>query len=259
MEAPLQMRGVEFSYGRTSSPTLKEVELSLPTSRCLGLIGPNGAGKSTLLKLAAGLLRPDSGEVLLEGRSLQSFSSRERGRFVAYVPQSFDLPFSFTVLEVVLQGRHPHMAGATFEGKRDLEIARRSMEQTGVWELRDRHLDALSGGERQRVVIAAALAQEPRVLLMDEPTSSLDLRFQNATVRLIRELVEGGEISVFVTLHDLNLASTMCDELALLVGGELQATGSPDEVLVREVLEAAYQTELHVARGPRGIYVLPLP
>jgi iron complex transport system ATP-binding protein len=257
--AALQMKGVSFRYGRSAEPALRGVDLRLAPGCCLGLIGPNGAGKSTLIKLAAGLERASAGEVLLTERAIASFTPKERGRVMAYVPQSFSLPFAFTALEIVLQGRHPHLGRATFESSRDLEIARRAMEQTGVWELRSRRLDELSGGERQRVIIASALAQEPRLLLMDEPTSSLDLRFQSATVRLVRELVEQRELAVLVALHDLNLASAMCDELALLVAGALAATGPAEEVLDRDILEEAYQTDLHVAKGPRGVYVLPLP
>jgi len=256
--ARLDIDEVSFSYGRQEVLALKGVSLSLAPRRCLGLIGPNGAGKSTLLRLAAGLVKPSSGQVRVEGTSTTRLGARALGQIVAYVPQTFSLPFSFSVHDVVLQGRHPHMGRATFESRRDLEVTRSVMEQTGTWRLRDRAFDELSGGERQRVLIAAALAQEPRLLVLDEPTSSLDLRYQAATVSLVRELVENRDLSVLVALHDLNLVSSMCDELALLVDGELRASGPPDEVLTEALLEDAYQTGLHVGRGPEGIYVIPL-
>ena len=254
----LELKGLGFSYHGAERETLRDIDLSLGPGRCLGLIGPNGAGKSTLLRLAAGLLRPGHGEVHLDGQVTARLRPRELGRRIGYVPQSFALPFSFSVLEVVLQGRHPHLGLLGFERSEDLDIVRTTMERTGTWELRDRPFDTLSGGERQRVVIAAALAQQPRLMILDEPTSSLDLRFQAATVRLARELVGEGELSILVALHDLNLASVMCDELALLVEGELRASGPPAEVLEREVLEEAYQTPIHVDHGPQGLYVLPV-
>lgn len=254
----LELEDVSFTYGGSAHSALEAVDLALARRCCLGLIGPNGSGKSTLLRLAAGLLRPARGEVRVEGRPTGRLKPLERGRLLAYVPQTFSLPFTFTVMEVVLQGRHPHMKGATFESRHDLEIARGSMELTGVGHLGDRSFDTLSGGERQRVLIAAALAQEPRLLILDEPTSSLDLRFQGTTVSLVRELVEERELSVLVALHDLNLASTMCDELALLVDGAMQSFGTPDEVLTKSVLERAYKTDLWVGQGPQGIGVLPV-
>jgi iron complex transport system ATP-binding protein len=256
--ARLSVRRVDFSYGGAKDPALRGVCLELAPRRCLGLIGPNGAGKTTLLKLAVGLVRPGAGEVLVDGADVRRLGPRELGRLVAYVPQSFSLPFTFTVLEVVLQGRHPYLTGVAFESRHDLEVAQDAMEQTGVWALRGRTFDALSGGERQRVLIAAALAQEPKLLVLDEPTSSLDLRFQSALVRLVRDLLERRDLSVLVAFHDLNLASTLCDELVLLVDGEVQAAGAPAAVLDRDVLERAYRTALHVGRGPQGIFVLPL-
>lgn len=234
------------------------MDLEVRSGRVMGLIGPNGAGKSTLLRLAAGLERPAAGSVLIEGRTTGELGPRALARRLAYVPQSFSLPFPFRVLEVVLQGRHPHLGRATFESSRDLEVARGVMERTGTWALRDRYFEALSGGERQRVVIAAALAQEPRLLILDEPTSALDLRFQSEVVGLMRGLSEAQGLSVLAAMHDLNLASIMCDELALLVDGELRAEGPPEQVLRREQLEPAYGTALEVGRtGDGRIYVLP--
>ena len=253
----LRVQGVHFTYQGTRSPALQGIDLELAQRCCPGLIGPNGAGKSTLLRLSAGLIRPSSGDVMIGGESTSALKPSALGQLLAYVPQSFSLPFTYQVLEVVLQGRHPHLGGVTFEGRRDLEIARAAMERTGVWHLRDRHFDALSGGERQRVVIATALAQEPTLLLLDEPTSSLDLRFQAELVRLLRELVEERELAVLVALHDLNLASALCDELLLLVDGQVKARGKPEEVLLQNILEDAYETRLVIGRGPQGIYVLP--
>jgi len=253
----LEVGGLRFAYGQQVA--LKGVDLQLAPGGILGLIGPNGAGKSTLLRLCAGLARPGSGSVLVDGRSVSTLRPKELGRLIAYVPQSYAMPFEFRVLEVVLQGRHPHMGrAATFESEHDLAVARETMERTGIWELRDRTFDALSGGERQRTVIAAALAQEPRLLVLDEPTSSLDLKFQGTTVTLLQELVSSQDLSVLVALHDLNLAGALCDELSLLVRGEVMAKGPPAEVLHQELLERAYETRLHVGQGPQGPYVLPL-
>lgn len=258
----LHCENLYFSYinkGRKpTQDTLSGVDLSVQPSQCLGLIGPNGAGKSTLLKLAAGLLKPQTGSITFEGQNLSAFKPRELGKRIAYVPQAFTLPFLYQVSDIVLQGRHPHMKGAAFESQHDLEIARKVMEQTDVWHLRDRPFDALSGGERQRVVIASALAQQPKLLILDEPTSSLDLRFQSTTVKLVRDLVESENMSVLVALHDLNLAGAMCDRLALLVRGKLRGHGTPQDVLDRKLLENAYETELFVETGPQGIYVLPV-
>jgi len=252
----LECQGVHFAYGR--SEALRGVDLSAEAGTVCGVIGPNGAGKSTLLRLAAGLCQPSRGVVRIEGKQTTELKPRDLGRLLGYVPQSFSLPFPFRVLEVVLQGRSPHLVGPIFESRHDLEVAREAMERTGIWSLRERPFDSLSGGERQRAVIAAALAQEPRLLVLDEPTSSLDLRFQGTTVALLRELVETRDLSVVVALHDLNVAAALCDRLVLLVQGRIEASGPPSDVLQRELLERAYETRLHVGHGPNGPYVLPL-
>lgn len=236
---------------------LDGVSLSVKKGEVVGIIGPNGAGKSTLLRLAAGLRLPSRGTVHLTGKNTTTIKPRTLGTIVGYVPQSFVLPFSYSVLDVVLQGRVSRMGHAAFETSEDLDVAKKAMEQTGVSHLGARSFDALSGGERQRVVFAAALAQEPLLMVLDEPTSSLDLRFQASIVRLVRTLAGEQSIAVLVALHDLNLASALCDRLVLLVDGRARAQGSPNKVLTKELLEDAYNTRLHVAPGPAGPFVLP--
>jgi len=251
--------GVTVRYGAREA--LTDVDVSVLPGEVLGIIGPNGSGKSTLVRVLAGLRRPDRGEVRLDDRELHGVGRRERGRAIALVPQETHVSFPLRVRELVLLGRSPHTGAFGWEGAHDLEVARRAMDRTDTASFADRPIDELSGGERQRVVLARALAQEPRVLLLDEPTTYLDLRHTVLLLDLVRTLCREQPLAVALVLHDLNLAGMYCDRLLLLSEGRAHASGPPSEVLRYADLCEVYGTDLYVAPNDvtGQIVVLPLP
>jgi iron complex transport system ATP-binding protein len=232
-------------------PVLCGVDFELREGEVMVLAGRNGAGKTTLLRIATRILAPDAGEVRIDGRSLASHGRRELARVVALVPQETSVPFPFSVAEVVLMGRAPHLGLLGFESKRDLEIARAAMERLGIDHLADRSILEVSGGERQLAMVARALAQEARILLLDEPTAHLDVNRRLEVLALVRELSGEGR-SALVVSHDLGLAARECDRVALLCEGRILAAGPPAEVLEPALLRRAFGVEaevLHCADG----------
>ena len=240
----LEARGVAFAYGRRR--VLDGVTVGIAPGELVGVIGPNGGGKTTLVRLLSGVLTPSAGEVLLGGAPLARLVRRDVARRLAVVPQDPVLELPFTALEVVLMGRAPHLPALGFAGDRDVAIARTAMAGLDVGDVEDRSLDRLSGGERQRVLLARALAQEPEVLLLDEPTTHLDLRHQAGIYDVVEALRRERGTGVLCVLHDLNLAAAYCDRLVLLAGGRVVREGRPHDVLTVEVLRAAYGAEVHV-------------
>jgi len=227
------------------------VSLELRPGRVLGLLGPNGSGKSTLLRIAAGLLRPDAGRVTLDGRDLAGIARGEIARRIAVVPQGAELPADFLAWDVVMAGRTPHLGRFGGPGPRDAVAARRALARVGAEHLADRRVGELSGGERQRIVIARALAQEPGILLLDEPTAHLDLPHQVAALDVVRQGAASG-LAALGVFHDLGLAAEFCDDLALLRDGRIVAAGAPAEVLVPDVLEEVYGVRVPVTRHPES-------
>lgn len=240
----VEVDGLRFGYRR--EPVIRDVSFRVRPGGFLGVIGPNGSGKSTLLKLMSGVLRPQAGRVALDGDTVASLSRREIGRRVAVVPQETAMPFPYTVLEMVLFGRTPHLSGFSFERAADLRIARDALARTGTLDLARRPVTELSGGERQRVALARALAQEPRVLLLDEPSAFLDIRHEVEMYDLLRELQDEG-VTVVSVLHDLNLAALYCEHIVLLCDGRVHRQGDPAAVMTYENLTAVYQTEIYVS------------
>ena len=218
---------------------------------CWRLAGPNGAGKTTLFRVATRVLRPDRGGVRAAGTPLAELSRRELARRVAVVPQDVGVPFPFRACEVVLMGRAPHRRGPGFESAADVERARGCLAQLGIEALADRSMLELSGGERQLVLVARALAQEPQVLLLDEPTAHLDLRHRAIVFERVRRFAADGGAALVVS-HDLNLAARSCQRLALLAEGVLAACGAPAEVLRPELLRRVFGVEACVLDAPDG-------
>jgi|HigsolmetaAR201D_1030396.scaffolds.fasta_scaffold05008_3 iron complex transport system ATP-binding protein len=227
---------------------LRDINLDASGGQLIGLIGPNGAGKSTLLRAIAGTLTPNAGRVLLDQTDLGAMDANRRARQVAVVPQSPHVPVAFKVAEVVLMGRHPHLPRFGGEQRHDYEVAQQAMQRTDTWGLADRRLGTLSGGELQRVLIARALAQEPRLLLMDEPTAHLDPKHQIATLNLARQLADSG-LLVIIAIHDLTLAGQYADRLALLTG-ELLTYDAPERVLTTEWIRRAYDVAALISPHP---------
>ncbi len=253
----LSLRNVSFAYG--DGLALDDVSLDVGEGEVVGLVGPNGAGKSTMLSIISGVLRPSSGSITLDGVDLLSMKIKHRAKRVAALPQEPISPPGFTVLDLVLMGRNPHVGLFRWESRRDVEAAARAMEMTRVRGLAQRPLDALSGGERRRAFTAAALAQEAPVLLLDEPTASLDLAHQIGIMDLVSELRQERGRAVLAAIHDLTLAAQYCDRLVLLSEGRVCADGRAEEVLSPETISQTYGAEVSILRHPAGGTPVVLP
>lgn len=244
----LEIRDLTVAYGELVA--LRLVSLSLGTGELVGLVGPNGSGKSTLIRAITRLVRPLGGHIRLDGKEVGRLSQRELARWAAVVPQNPYLPDAFTVLEVALMGRTPHLGLLQSEGRADLAAVRRALEQTDVWRLASRRMGELSGGERQRVLVARALAQETPLLLLDEPTAHLDMGHQAAVLDLVRQLCRRGGKAVLAAVHDLSLAGQYCDRLVMLNEGRIVGEGKPEEVLSPQLLASVYGTRVSVFPHP---------
>ena len=248
MTSLIEIRNVSLQYG--SSDVVRDVSVQIEEGEFFVIIGPNGAGKTTLLKSITGLHHLTAGEILLRQKSVTKYSRKELARSLAMVPQHINAEFPFTVAETVIMGRYPHLGLLAVEGKHDLEIAEQAMAFTEVLHLADRRLGQLSGGERQRVIIARAICQKSKVLLLDEPTASLDPAHQLRIMDLMERLRQQEQITIVMVSHDLNLASAYADRLLLLNEGRVAALGTPNEVLSGETLEQSYGCRLHVDEHP---------
>ena len=243
----LEARDISLRLG--GAKILDSASLDVRPGELLGLLGPNGAGKSTLLRVMAGLLKPDAGEVRLDGAVLGAMAVGERARRIAFMPQH-DARHPFTALETVLMGRYPHLGRFELEGAGDREIARTAMERTDTGEFEARQLDTLSGGERQRVLLARTLTQMAAVLLLDEPAANLDLKHRLSIMDVLRGEIDEREIAVVMALHDLSLAGRYCDRLALMSNGAIAAEGTPADVLTPANLREVFEVETFVEADP---------
>jgi len=248
---------VSFSYGRAE--VLRKIDLVVPEGQIAAVLGPNGAGKTTLVRLAAGSVTPDTGTVRIFGRELRALAPKERAREVAVVPQESRLLYEFSVREVVLMGRSPHLGLLGLDGPQDRAVADEAMVRTGVNDLAERTFRTLSGGEKQRAVVARALAQESRLLLLDEPTTFLDLRHQLDLYELLVSLARERGRTLVIASHDLNLAARYCDRMILLRAGAVVADGPPERVLEPAILRAVYDVnaEVRVDDATGRPFVLP--
>jgi len=278
------LRAADLTFGYGDTPVVCGVSLDVPAGGFVGIIGPNGSGKTTLLRLLAGTRRPQRGSVDLDGVPLASLKRGEIVLRMAVVPQESQLAFEYSVLEVVLMGRYPHLGAFEIEGPRDVDLARAALTATGTLPFETRLFSTLSGGEKQRVIIAAALAQvrdagclvrdagsenretgagsrtlKEGVLLLDEPTAALDLKYQLEVAALLRELHERQALSIVLSTHDLNFAAALCQTLVMLKGGRVLAAGSVDDVLTPARIRDLYDVDAEVARHPRTGHLTVIP
>jgi iron complex transport system ATP-binding protein len=253
----LQAENLSVAYhGR---PVLKNITFGMQKGEILALVGPNGSGKSTLIRALSGILPVSSGTIRLSGRLMSGFGPAERARQIAVVPQGIQLPPAFTALETVLFGRTPYLNFLGQLSADDERIARDSLERVDTLSLAERRVGELSGGEQQRVLLARALAQCTPILLLDEPTSHLDLQHQMTLMELVYKLARECELTVLVALHDLNLAARYADRIALLENGELRFIGIPAEILTEETLSRVYGWPVQVVKHPFNGTPLVLP
>lgn len=222
----------------------------------MAIVGPNGTGKSTLLRCINGLLPCQQGRIYLDGHPINRLRGKRIARYLGYVPQDASSLFPFSVLDMVLLGRYPHRGHDRTSG--DIQIAMEALRMLGIEKLAMRSLDKISGGQRQKVSIARAIAQEARVLLLDEPTSNLDIMHQLEVMGLLRRLVRDNSMSVVVSVHDLNLASRYADTIILLHHGRIVAMGDPEWVLSAENIERVYRMKVEVKKLRHGLHIIPI-
>ena len=258
----LQARSLSFAYPSRRGdaiPVLNEVSFDIARGDRVGLLGPNGSGKTTLLKLLAGVLKPDRGEIAIDGQSLAAMSRRDVARRIAVVPQETHTTFDFSVIDMVLMGRYPHLGPFELEGAADLSIAREALAATGTSGFEARGYSTLSGGEKQRVVIAAALAQTPDLLLLDEPTAALDLGYQFEITGLLRRLNSERGTTMLISTHDLNIIAALCQRVILFRDGRLLAHGRTEDVLTSSHIQALYDIDADVQYNERAGHLTVVP
>jgi ABC-type cobalamin/Fe3+-siderophores transport system ATPase subunit len=253
----LEIKSLSVAYNLR--PALRDITLAVRPGEILVVAGPNGAGKSTLIRAVSGVQPSQSGEISIDGNDLDRLTVAQRARYMAVVPQARDIPAAFSVYQTVLLGRTPYLGWMGQANSHDHACVKKALLQADALEFADRRVGELSGGEQQRVLLARALAQETPVLLLDEPTTHLDLKNQSRLLNLIQELVHEKSLAVLMVLHDLNLAGLYGDRIALLIDGRLEALGRPEEVLTEEELTRVYDIPVHIIPHPDYGSPLVLP
>ncbi len=244
----VKVQEICFSYN--AEPVLRNISFEIEQGEFVSLIGPNGSGKTTLLKILARLLLPQKGKVLIFNRDINSYPRKELAKIIGFVPQDNSFVFPYTVMEVVLMGRTPYLKGIGFESYEDIKVATEVMELTKIKHLAQKPISALSFGERQMVLIARALAQQPKIILLDEPNAHLDISHQIEIFSLLKALSIENGITVISVSHDLNLISHYSDKIILLSKGEIFKIGKPDFVLTEENIKSVYETDVIVDPNP---------
>lgn len=255
--ATLVVEGVSFKYG--DREVLSGLDLEAREGEMVGVVGPNGSGKTTLLKVISGVMRPSAGKVIIDGADVAALSDGERAKLISVVPQNPELPLNISAIDLVLMGRNPHLKLLQWPGEADLAIARKAMELTDVLSVAAREVESLSGGERQRAVVAMAVAQEAPVLLLDEPTSNLDLGHQTGIMDLAKDLQQRHRGALLVAMHDLTLAAQYCDRVVMLEGGRAYAMGPPGDVLTVDNIARVYGTDVFITSHPQSGTPVVLP
>ena len=246
--ARLNLKNADFRYGNTA--VLHSIDLDAGHGDFLGIVGPNGSGKSTLLKGIARLLLPSNGSILLDGMNINKYNRMDIAKNIALVPQYAILPDLFTVMDIVLMGRTPHLGLLRHESAKDINISLSAMELTQTTHLANKHVNELSGGERQRIIIARALAQEAGILLLDEPTANLDINYQVEILNFLKQLCLDKNLTIIAVLHDLNIASQYCNRIVMLKDGRIWKQGKPDEIINTSSIMEVFGIDVQVFKHP---------
>jgi len=254
----LTVDGIDCYYG--SVKVLENLRFSAKERDFIGILGPNGSGKTTLLRSISRTLKPHRGVIFLNDADVYALKTVEVAKQMAVVPQDTVIAFNFTALDVVLMGRNPHLSRFQMESEKDIAIARKTMELTNTWHLAERPINELSGGERQRVIIARALTQEPKILLLDEPTVHLDINNQLEIMDLLKELCIKKGLIILAVFHDFNLTARYCDSAILLKDGKIVSAGNLDAVLTSENIKSVFQVDAMVKRHSiaDSLYIIPI-
>lgn len=246
MNSIVKIKDLQFKYDETD--ILKHINLDVPQGSFLSILGPNGSGKTTLLKNICNLLHPEKGSILIEEKDVEKIKYKKLAQMIAVVHQGTDVQFDFSVHDVVMMGRFPYLKRFQSEGQKDEEIVQKAMENTSTWGLKDKSINEISGGERQRVLIARALTQQPRVLILDEPISHLDIKYQIEILDLCKRLNKEQGITVITTLHDMNMASRYSDYIVLLQNGKIREMDIPENVLTEKNIQEVYGVKVELFR-----------
>ncbi|NTW71493.1 MAG: ABC transporter ATP-binding protein [Eubacteriaceae bacterium] len=247
MENILKIEKLSIAYG--DKLILRDIDITINEGEFVGIIGPNGTGKSTLIKAITDLIDIKNGKITISGVDNRKISRRERAKIVAVVPQEFNIDFEFNAFDIVMMGRNPHMYGKKNTEINDFDIVQEAMVMTNTWQLKDRYFNQMSGGERQRVIIARAIAQQTKIILLDEPTSHLDIHHQLEVLELVRMLKVRHNITIIAVLHDINMAARFSDRLILLNDHNIMVDGTPEEVIDEKYLSKVYEMEMIIRRN----------
>ena len=252
----IKIKDLSFSY---EEEVLSNVNINIEKGKFYTILGPNGSGKTTLLRLISKALDAKKNNLFIEDKDIQLLSSKFIAKKIAIVPQSTEIEFDFSVHDIVLMGRTPHISRFSQESEEDIKAVRKAMESTNTWHLRDKSINALSGGERQRVIVARAIAQTTEIILLDEPISHLDIHHQIEIMNQIRELNENKNITIVAVLHDLNLAAAYSDFMILMNNGSVHSHGVPQEILNEKAIKEVYGLDVYITKNPKTgkIFVMP--
>jgi len=252
----IEINNVSFSFERE---VLKKININIERGQFYTILGPNGSGKTTLLRILSKSLHMDKGEIFIDEKELKQIKPKALAKKMAVVSQSTEIEFDFSVQDIVLMGRTPHISRFRSESEDDMEIVKSAMKMTNTWEFRDKSINALSGGERQRVVVARAIAQETEIILLDEPISHLDIRHQIEIMNQLKQLNQNKNITIFAVLHDLNIAAAYGDHMILMHDCGVYKDGTPEEVLTQDIIKKVYGLDIYITKNPKTgkTFVMP--
>ena len=252
----IEIKELNFSY---EEPVLNGVNINIEKGKFYSILGPNGSGKTTLLKLISKILPLEKSQIFLENKDIVNINSKMISRRMAVVPQSTEIEFDFSVEDIVLMGRTPHISRFSSESKLDVEIAEKAMKSTNTYKLKNKSINALSGGERQRVVVARAIAQDTDIILLDEPISHLDLHHQVEIMNQIKALNKEKNTTIIAVLHDINIAAAYSDNMILMLDGKVHSSGLPEVILTEKNIKEVYGLEVYISKNPRTgkLFLMP--